>query len=240
METIDLRLKPYKQIDSYKCGPICLKLVYEYYGIKKSLKELVEETKTNVVHGSIEPALGYSLLRNSFDVRWYSFYRDLVKEEYGNLSQKELLRIFRIKYKLTKDVNDKSLFRDTIEYLEEEGKLFKSVIKLKDLITELENRRPVLVSLDLHVLDDAASGHWAVICGFDGQNLLVHDLKGEIAKYDPEEFFAAAYKDDGDFLLFKPKERGVIKAKDLIRRRIAHLLIESQRRSTCSKNKLGH
>ncbi len=46
-----LRVKSYKQSPSF-CGPACLKMVLEYYGIKKSEAELAKSAKTSLKFGT--------------------------------------------------------------------------------------------------------------------------------------------------------------------------------------------
>lgn len=48
-----INIKPFKQSPGM-CGPACLKMIFEYYGINKSEKELAKLTKTTPTRGCFE------------------------------------------------------------------------------------------------------------------------------------------------------------------------------------------
>jgi len=52
-----LKINPIKQSNSYYCGPASLKMVLDYYGIKKSQKEVARLTNTTSKTGCSKDAL---------------------------------------------------------------------------------------------------------------------------------------------------------------------------------------
>lgn len=47
-----MKLSRYRQKKDYTCGPACMKVVLDYFGIKKEINELVKELKTTKKRGT--------------------------------------------------------------------------------------------------------------------------------------------------------------------------------------------
>ncbi|HSH00654.1 MAG TPA: peptidase-C39 like family protein, partial [candidate division Zixibacteria bacterium] len=63
----------FEQPDDVTCGPTCLTQVYRYFGLEKSLKDVIRETPRNPDGGTLAVYLGIDAMRNGFHPVIYSY-----------------------------------------------------------------------------------------------------------------------------------------------------------------------
>lgn len=61
-----LKVPYHKQETIYYCGPACLQMVFEFFGLKKSQKEIAKEGKTTEKRGTPHKNMIHVVLKNRF------------------------------------------------------------------------------------------------------------------------------------------------------------------------------
>lgn len=175
---------------SGSCGPSSVQQVLYYYGIKKDLKEIMENMKLFDKGGtSDDGALGDYMLKQGFNVRIYTIDTKKFDPSWSKLGRKELLK----KLKKSKDVSrgfKKYAYEVLIDFLKHGGKIEFKPISLAMIKKYLDRGIPLLAGVDDSLLygvkrsrktfydDDIKGkvwGHELVLAGYKKDKLLVVD-----------------------------------------------------------------
>ncbi|MBW2991467.1 C39 family peptidase [Candidatus Woesearchaeota archaeon] len=218
-----LNLPIYRQAkESVDCGPVCLKMLLEYYGIKLSLKKL--KSKIRVYKDGIYTAqLADFFLKNNFNVEIVTLNpklftkRDEKKKNIDLVSHfQKLLTDKETSKKLKED--DKRGIKYFIKFVKNKGKIKIKIPDEKDLKTEIKNKRPVIAILTTNFLlgkKPRFNLHYNVVTGIDKKYVYVNDplwdYRGGKHRYLIKDFlfglYASSYPYVGDGSLMKIKKK---------------------------------
>lgn len=209
--------------DSVECGLVCLKMIYDYYDVAKSIEEFRKELPTTSV-GTYAPQTGLCLLKDGFKVEIVTHNPRLVEKIDKDLTQEELLRKFEKKSTSLTEESDKLAMGYFIDFMKNNGKVTVKIPSIDDLKQEIEQKRPILVLLtnapltpkniaDLKGKPFGYTFHSMVVVGIDNNKVLVNDPydneEGGEKEYSFEEFLFAVYSsslgdlDNGCFMKIK-------------------------------------
>ena len=193
---IDIKIST--QPDDETCGPTCLHAIYQHYGYKISLNEVIKTVKRSASGGTLAPYLGVhalergftaSVLINNMDIFDPSWFEH--SEAAVNLSAK---LTEQLKYK-----NNEGIIQSSLAYQDflQAGGLIKFKFLSLDLLKEYFSYNvPIITGLSSTYLynspreiyenktsrfDDVRGtpcGHFVIIAGFD-------DIHNQIVVVDP-------------------------------------------------------
>jgi hypothetical protein len=171
----------FEQPDGVTCGPTCLTQVYRYFGLEKSLKDVIRETPRNPDGGTLAVYLGIDAMRNGFHPVIYSYNLRVFDPSWSGFSVPRLIEKLGERKEA---VTSKRLHRSIdayIHYLEIGGEVRFDEYRKQLLIDNLAEGRPILTGLSATYLYQTAreidnkyddihgepAGHFVVICGYD-------------------------------------------------------------------------
>jgi ABC-type bacteriocin/lantibiotic exporter with double-glycine peptidase domain len=176
---------------SVLCGPCVMEMIYKYYGLNKTTKQICKEMKIYSKIGTFTPQLGTHFIKNGLDAEIVTLNPRLVTKRYSKLSQKELLKQFIKNQKKYKNRRDKISFDFFIEFLKNGGKLKVKIPDKNEIIREIKNGRPVICSMTTKFLYNmlGLNGHFVVVSGISDNTFFVNDpLQKKIKSYSIDEF----------------------------------------------------
>lgn len=175
---------------SGSCGPSSIQQILHYYGIEKSLKEIMNEMKLFDSGGtSSDGAMGDYLLKQGFKVRIYTLDTKMFDPTWFKLSKKDLKKKLMEAHKISRGFKKYS-YNSFIEFLDHGGKIEFKVITLKEIKEILNMIFPLMAGVDDSSLysfkrsrktfhDDEFKGkpwgHELVIAGYKKDKIFVVD-----------------------------------------------------------------
>jgi predicted double-glycine peptidase len=168
MKTISIPLK-LQQKGSLDCGPVCVQMVLEYFGINhdfQSLKNnlLYNESGTTAFdNGSLLLDLGLSVTVVTAQPRLFS------PEIISSITSKEVLQeVISKKMKQVKTVRDKDNLETFKKFLNKGGQYKLEIPNLNHLKEAIDNGQPVIALLIAQALGSKEGGyHFVVVSGYD-------------------------------------------------------------------------
>lgn len=182
------------------CGPTCLHAIYQYYGKKIDLKQVINTIEHSLSGGTLSPLLGKHALQNGFDATIFInnlsvFDPSWFKKTFA--SNEILLTKLKIQNKFKRSKGVAQVSEAFIEYLELGGTVRFQTIDVKMLKTYFDKGIPILAGVNSTYLyrtqrecfteqgeaffDDILgepTGHFIVLCGYT-------DNKRQIVVADP-------------------------------------------------------
>lgn len=185
---IDLSIP--KQPTDDTCGVSSLLGVYDYFGLKMDINELIEEVATLDTGGTLNVNLGLHALKQGFNVSLYTYNLQTFDPTWANTTPEELIQ------KLTEQIDKKpsepkfvDASRRYIQYLENGGKILFRDLSLELLKTYLDKKLPIIAGLSSTFLyrskrehpittkyDDVGgypAGHFVVVRGYSDDNKMI-------------------------------------------------------------------
>lgn len=193
-----------QSVDSYSCGPSCIKNIFESYGIKKSLAEILNEIGVSDKDSTHVPQLGRYLLGKGFDVELLSSCPNNYSPDWGNKSREEVIEL--LKQWVTTNIADMWI-KDAIFllfYLMDGG-----VVNQLDLSTR--------------ILDEYLGKGYQVLACIDETWVWGQRKISGVAKYDSIKghtngHYVVIYEKDGnDYLISDPYPTGITGKEGLYR-----------------------
>jgi hypothetical protein len=183
----DIKAQP----DEVTCGPTCLHALYQYYGDKISLKQVIREVKQLKTGGTLAVMMGNHALSRGYQATIYTYNLHVVDPTWFKLSRGKIVQNLRrqmaFKSKKRKLV---VASRAYIKFLEAGGKLLYAELDEHLIKGYLKKAVPVLAGLsatylygtprEISVSNKYDSikgepvGHFAIINGFDKTNDAVY------------------------------------------------------------------
>jgi hypothetical protein len=207
------------------CSLWCLKMVYEYYGRRREVPDLLSEVR-RIPTGVYIQEIGRHALANGFAVALWT--RDTIRlpVAYEHLGQEEILADLRRRL-AAEELGEKQriYLEGLLDFLLEGGRLHLGVPTFADPIErDLRADRPLICSLDLKALYGARGldagwppahhlgqvGHYVVVSGLTPDSVILNDpapYPGGVAEYPRDQFLYALYSYQGYVLSLQPRER---------------------------------
>jgi hypothetical protein len=170
----------FEQPNDVTCGPTCLAQVYRYYGSKKPLATVIEETRQNPDGGTLAVYLGLRALRDGFATQIYTYNLRVFDPTWYELDVAALKDKLRDRLEISKSERRRRSISAYIEYLDLGGKLRFPELTPRLLARILNRKRPVITGLNATYLygtprefnneyDDIRgepTGHFVVVSGY--------------------------------------------------------------------------
>lgn len=187
---------------SVDCGVACVAMLLEYYGIEYDYKKLRKEIDV-LRWGTSAPQLGCWLLKHGFDVEIVTMHPALFTLHSKFKSKKELLKHFKSLRKTIKPRLNAVALEHFIAFVKAGGKITPRIPDVKDVKSELIEKRPIISLLTHWFLHDHKmkprfTFHFNVISGIDKKYLYSNDpdwgdeLGGQ-HKHAINDYFYAVY-----------------------------------------------
>jgi hypothetical protein len=190
---VPLRLQGKQSKD---CGPVCVQMVLEYFGIKKDLKNLqeklhyIESGTTAYDNGSL--LLDEGLKVTAVTAQPMLFPPDIAKSIKDNKDIYEIIgkkAIHSPKYKTN---------LDTLKvFLEKGGKMLIQIPNIKHICAAIDEGHPIIALLYGGALGSKEGGfHFVVVTGYDAKNVFLNNpLPGSSSqsKFPIDQFLYAVH-----------------------------------------------
>jgi hypothetical protein len=193
----ELRVQRFLQPDDVTCGPTCLRKVYDFYGFRVDMDDVVDSIERNEDGGTLAVFLGMAALRRGFRARIYSYDLQIFDPTWTALGMKQLIEKVRARFPYLDDAKRRRTAVAYVRFLEMGGELAFEDLTPALLKRIIDEGHPVLAGLSATYLygysrerwdpqggrlvaDDIAgepTGHFVVISGYDqwGRRLTVLD-----------------------------------------------------------------
>lgn len=215
---LDMPLETQKK-GSLDCGIISLLMVFKYFGIKKSFKDIQKELKVDEV-GTYAPQMCTFMIKNGFSVELITQHPGIFTIKDRGKSQKEILRRMEILLRKEKKGQNKKVLRYFIEFLKSGGKIKVKIPGVDDIRDSLKEKSPLiglLTTIFLTEKNPKFNFHFNVVTGIDKDYVYLNDplpdQRGGKKKCSLNDFlfglYAASYGDlDNGSLLKISKQQG--------------------------------
>jgi hypothetical protein len=193
----DLNVQRFPQPDDVTCGPTCLRKVYDFYGLRVDMDEIVSALERNEDGGTLAVFLGMAARRRGLHARIYSYDLQIFDPTWSVLAPRDLLERVRARDAYLIDEKRKRAAAAYVRFLEMNGELAFDELTPGLLKAIIDRGHPVLAGLSATYLyrfarerwdhasmrlvqDDVAgspTGHFVVISGYDywGRQLTILD-----------------------------------------------------------------
>ena len=228
---VQLKVPRLKQ-KPFTCGPSSLQQVFAYYGIKKSINQLLKEIKL-YKKGTFDGQLGLCALENGFKAIIIDYNLHAYDPTWFKLSKKALIKKLKQSLKHRKG-EYKTKVQWLIKYFEAGGNIKFEIVTPELIKSYLKKKIPVIVCLMMTSLykekrritikqkkgrrsiksdlKGKPAGHYLVVSGYDGDKLFVTDpyynipysKKGEY-KISSKELIASILMWNGSLLIIEKK-----------------------------------
>lgn len=185
--------------DSLDCGLISLLMIFKYFGINKSFKEIQEELKVDEI-GTYSPQMGTFMIKNGFDAEIITQHPGLFTIKDRNKSQEEIL--YHIKKLLQQEDKEqnKKVLNHFIEFLKYGGKITIKIPEIEDIQKSIKEKSPLIALLTTIFATGKKpkfNFHFNVITGIDEKYVYVNDplpdQRGGKKKYQINDFLFGLY-----------------------------------------------
>lgn len=193
-----MRIRILAQPDDVTCGPTSLHAVYEHYGLKIPLSQLISEIEFLEEGGTLAVFLGIDALKRGFRARIYSFNLRVFDPTWANLDRQGLIAKLEQQLLYKHGKKFAQACKAYIRFLKMGGEIVFKELSTQLLQGYFKAGTPVLAGLsatylyasareftnehNLSVLDDIQgepSGHFVVLYGIDDEHrILVADPDG--------------------------------------------------------------
>lgn len=193
----ELTVQRFLQPDDVTCGPTCLRQVYDFYGFRIDMDEVVDALERNEDGGTLAVYLAMAALRRGFMSRLYSYDLQIFDPTWAKLPAEELIEKVRARLAYLRDPKRRGAAVAYVRYLQMGGEIAFAELNPALLKGIIDRGHPVLAGLSATylygfererwdeatgrlVIDDIAGdpiGHFVVISGYDdyGRMLTVLD-----------------------------------------------------------------
>jgi hypothetical protein len=193
----ELTVQRFLQPDDVTCGPTCLRQVYDFYGFRIDMEDIVEALERNEDGGTLAVYLAMAALRSGFKSRLYTYDLQIFDPTWAKLPAAELVEKVRGRLAYLRDPKRRGAAVAYVRYLQMGGEITFEDLTASLLKTIIDRGHPVLAGLSATylygfererwdeasgrlVIDDIAGdpvGHFVVISGYDdfGRRLTVLD-----------------------------------------------------------------
>jgi len=170
---------------SSDCWIACLSMIFEYYGIPKTISQIKDEITVYENIWTYIPQLWTYLIKNWFAVEVVTLNPHLFTKNHSNLSQEKLTAYFD---KIAKETPEK-LRKSDLKNVEKQIKFFhqflhqgwKITVKIptiEDVKEEISSKRPLITLMTTNYLlgdNPWFNFHFNVITGIDDEKIYVND-----------------------------------------------------------------
>lgn len=181
---ITLPVTRFEQPDDLTCGPTCLTQVYRYFGIEKSVHDVIEETPRNPDGGTLAVHLGIGALKRDFRATIFSYNLRVFDPSWQELDGSAMIRKLGQRYRAVRSERQRRSLKAFSEYLTLGGQVRFDELNTELLVSILARGLPILTGLSATYLyqtkreynneyDDIRGqpvGHFVVICGYNPRN----------------------------------------------------------------------
>ena len=178
---ITLPVPRFEQPDDLTCGPTCLTQVYRYFGLNKTVHEVIDETPRNPDGGTLAVHLGISALRRGFRATIFSYNLRVFDPSWQELDNSSMIRKLDQRYRAVRSERQRRSLKAFSEYMTLGGQVRFDELEDELLINILAQDKPILTGLSATYLyqtkreycneyDDIRGqpvGHFVVICGYN-------------------------------------------------------------------------
>ena len=186
-----LRFDIKAQPDEVTCGPTCLHSLYQYYGDKIPLKEVIREVKSLKTGGTLAVMLGNHALKRGYKAHIYTYNLNVFDPTWFKNSSGKIVKLLRkqmeFKYKRRKLQVASIAY---IKFLEAGGKVHNDELDEALIKGYLKRGIPILTGLSATYLyktpreipqfdiydsiKGEPAGHFVVITGYDEEKNCVY------------------------------------------------------------------
>lgn len=192
MET-RLHLEIQAQPDDFTCGPTCLQAVYDYFGDRLSLGDVIAEAPRLENGGTLAVLLGTHALRRGYDVTIYTFNLQIFDPTWFGEGAPDLRGRLKAQAQFKRGERLREATRAYLEFLDGGGRILFEDLTTGLIRKYLKRDIPILTGLSSTYLyrnmreygpkDDSddvrglPQGHFVVLCGYDrsDRSVLVAD-----------------------------------------------------------------
>jgi hypothetical protein len=178
---IVLDVPRFEQPDDLTCGPTCLAQLYRYYGLNRSVADVVGEIRRNPDGGTMAVFLGISALERGFAATIYSYNLRVFDPTWSELGLEKLIGKLETRARITKSERLRRSILAYADFLRLGGTVSFHELDKELLASILRRSRPILTGLSATYLyrtpreyreeyDDIRGnpvGHFVVVCGYD-------------------------------------------------------------------------
>ena len=200
---------------SQLCGLYALKMIYAYYGIQKTIRELRKAIKLHSF-GTYSADLGIDLLKSGFEVEFVVWDSRFFSPRYRKMTQRQI--VFDLKRQIKKKKKWKDALTRFIYFIKAGGLLSPRIATLIEIQKAVKDRTPPIVCIErsslYHTYKDKLAkhrGHFVIPIAFKGKQAVINDPHPKNKKpisVDNNQLLFAMYSQRGYVLLIKPKNKG--------------------------------
>lgn len=200
-----------KQHNFVACGPYCVKMVLDYWGIDKSIDEICKLCNY-CAQGTLETGLVLGLTKAGVDAKLYMTPDgDAIKAEYKEMDSKRLATTLRRRSGRSRREVSKRGFAELAETVENRQVVF-DILSQKTMEYELNLGNPWIVVVkpfSLYGFKDNKKNellHFVVICGYDNDYFYIHDpSENEASRVSRDTLLYSMYSGEGRAICVKKK-----------------------------------
>lgn len=186
-----LKVPYFAQEQSKTCGIAALRMVLDYHSDPSSEKELLQDIKLHSF-GTFSTDLGSIALKRAHKVKSYTMHLSLLGPLNLSLGQKVTQQTLKKVKVLPKD---QMTFQSWESYLKSGGELVYDFPKIEQLIENLEQSVPCIISVNTTILGDfhqrSDNAHQLVVIGHEDNNIIVLDPEARERLIDRDQLLAA-------------------------------------------------
>lgn len=205
-----VRLPPLKQPPNEPyCGPTCVKMILDFYGIKYSLKRLVKTLQSK--DGVVITKVGIFFLKHNFKVTlstWWDYFPNRFLDLADDEMEREALSWCR-KRNGIKNGADR-LFRKTLhQFIGKGGKIITRPPKISEVRAVLMKKNPPILDVEASTLWGARqkiqrTEHMVVPVSISKKTIILNDPSHGQIEVPIDRFLFSFYRSDAGALFLEP------------------------------------
>lgn len=242
MQTFDLiedriHFQILPQPNDFTCGPTCLQAVYEYFGERIDLHQVIDEIPQLREGGTLAVILACHALQRSYKAKIYSFNLQVFDPTWFELKMPELKNKLAQQLETKRDERQQIIIRKYIQFIELGGQVCFQDLNHRLLQRYLKRDIPILTGLsatylyrsareigprcDYDDLKGEPAGHFVVLCGYNKETRHAHvaDPLYPNPLQEPQQYtvkldrlicsiMLGVLTDDANLLILEPVDRG--------------------------------